>query len=289
MYYVPVSVYQYSAVMYTIAIDLVLAHARAHLVTQYQITNMAEFEHVSSMQRANLEDIQSRFGSLLVDVKLALESNHVTPEAVCSALAEIFKGSLKCSFIPRTSLDKLFDFVRYHRPPLWDFMHHSPLQKLVSRCLPDHISMIDEYVQHLNGYCAATKLIDYIQDMNRQGWNRESNDLPLQNYTAVHYQVLKVNFKMNERNLSMLSLQYVQELWKQFAVEFDIPFLTAVIDKIMFSSLNITWLILPEMAAKITASCKSILFFKKNGIVYVGIDHKMIYEVCYVLCSKTLY
>ena len=234
---------------------------------------------ISYMQLANLEDIQSRFGSLIVNVKLALESNHVTPEAVCSALAEIFKGSLtRYNFIPKTSLDELFDFVRYHRPPLWDFMHHSPLQKLVSRCLPDHISMIDEYVQHLNGYCAATKLIDYIQTMTHSEWNRKSNQLPLQNYTAVHYQVLKVNLDINERTLTSKSLQYVQELWKQFAVEFDIPFLTAVIDRIMFSSLDITWLIPSHMAAKITASQKSIRFFKINDIVHVGVDGETIYD-----------
>lgn len=96
---------------------------------------------------------------------------------------------------------------------------------------------------------------------------------------------------MDEKNLTRLSLQYVQELWKQIAVEFDIPFLTAVIDRIMFSSLDITWLILPNIAAKITVSPKSILFFKKNDIFYVAVDDKPIYDnrqetVCIIIKSQ---
>ena len=137
---------------------------------------------INSMVRANREDIQSRFGILLSNVKSALESNHVTPEAACSVLVEIFKGALVSNFIPKRSLNELFDFVTFHRPSLWSISHYTPLQKLVSRCIPDHMSMIEEYIEHLNGYLAATNLIKYIQDMNHLGWNRESNELPLDNY-----------------------------------------------------------------------------------------------------------
>ena len=244
---------------------------------------------INSMECANREDIQSRFGVIVLNVKVALESNHVTAEAASSVLVEIFNGDLMSNSVPESSLNELFQFVRFHRPPLWSFIHYTPLQKLVSRCIPDHMSMIDEYIEHLNGYTAATNLIEYVRDMNHSGWNRESNELPLDNYTAVHYKVLKVSLKMDEKNLTRLSLQYVQDLWKQIAVEFDIPFLTAVIDRIMFSSLDITWLILPDMAAKITVTPNSIMFFKKSNIVYIDIDGKLVYDNRQeTVCNRTV-
>ena len=67
-----------------------------------------------------------------------------------------------------------------------------------------------------------------------------------------------------ERNIDILSLKYVQELWEQFAEEFDIPFLTAVIDSILSGSLIITWLVPPDIAEKIVSSAhKSTTFFQK--------------------------
>ena len=84
-----------------------------------------------------------------------------------------------------------------------------------------------------------------------------------------------------KRNVTTISLQYVQELWEQFAEEFDIPFLTAVIDSIVIGSLIIAWLVPPDVADKIVASAhKSTPFFQKHHIVSVSID------VYNIVCSN---
>ena len=81
----------------------------------------------------------------------------------------------------------------------------------------------------LSGFCATTKLIDYIQYTTidpRQG----NNELPLGSYTREKCQKLMVALDI-KRKVTTISLKYVQDLWERFAEEFNIPFLTAVIDR----------------------------------------------------------
>ena len=53
-----------------------------------------------------------------------------------------------------------------------------------------------------------------------------------------------------ERKIDIIALKYVQDLWEEFVEEFDIPYLTAVIGKILSGSLHITWIITSEIALK---------------------------------------
>ena len=67
-------------------------------------------------------------------------------------------------------------------------------------------------------------------------------------------------------------------LWESLAEEFDLPSLTAVIDKIIDGSLIISWLILPHIADKIRASfSKALRFYQQLGIVEVFIDDDLLY------------
>ena len=76
-----------------------------------------------------------------------------------------------------------------------------------------------------------------------------------------------------KRKVTAISLKYVQDLWERFAEEFDVPFLTAVIDSILSGSLVITWLVPPDVAQKIVASAhKSTSFFQEHHIVSITIN-----------------
>ena len=214
---------------------------------------------------SNEEDIKSRFATLLISVRSALEANHYPTNDVRSILVGMFAES--DDYIPRTNrLEEIFDAATHHR--LWDYLHHSPVESLLRRCLPDHISLIREYKEHLSGYCTTTKLIDYIKYTNmdpQQGQNR----LPLGSYTREQCQKITVTLGLT-RNITELSLQYVQDLWEQFAEEFDIPFLTAVIDSVLSGSLIIIWLVPPKEAEKIVSSAhRSTSFFQVHDIISV--------------------
>ena len=219
-----------------------------------------------TMSRSNLEDIKSRFANLLIEMKSALEANHVATNDVRSILVGMFPGS--DPYIPKTNLEEIFDAASRH--DLWNYWHHSPVEKLLCRCLPDHVSLIREYKEHLSGFCTTTKLIDYIKYTNIDP-GEGCNELPLGSYTKEQCKKLMVTLDI-KRNITTISLKYVQDLWERFAEEFDIPFLTAVIDSIVTGSLIITWLVPPDVAEKIAASAyKSTPFFEEHHIMSVTI------------------
>ena len=224
-----------------------------------------------SMFRSNLEDIKSRFAILLRSVQLVLEANHITPEDVYAVLVGMFGcGGL----IPKTNLEEMFTAVTSQR--LWDYTHHSPVEKLLRRFLSDHLSLMREYKAHLSGFYTTTKLIDYITYTNIDPI--ADNELDLEKLTDANYQKLKVKLEL-DRKINTLSLKYVQELWEEFAEEFEIPYLTAVIGKILSDSLHITWLITPDMANKIATAARESTFFQNHpNIIYVAINDTVHYD-----------
>ena len=71
-----------------------------------------------TMFRSNLEDIKSRFATLLRSVQSALEANYVTIEDVYAVLV----GMLNCGDdIPKTNLDDIFSSVT--SLGLWDHIY----------------------------------------------------------------------------------------------------------------------------------------------------------------------
>ena len=241
-----------------------------------------------AMILSNLEEITSRFGVLLSDVKAALKANRVRTRDVRSVIIEMYP---QCDdVIPKTHLDRLFRAASKYR--IWSYEHHSPVEKLLRRFLPEHSGMITEYKEHLAGFYATTKLIDYIRFFNNADCESGRNELDIGSFTSEHYKKLKIELDV-DRRVTTRSLRYVQDLWEQFAEEFDIPFLTVVLDSILEGSLIITWLVPPEVADKIAASVYnpgSTPFFKRECIVSVAIDDNIIYaEVGYhALCTGFL-
>jgi hypothetical protein len=234
------------------------------------------------MIRSNLEDIKSRFAILRRDVQLALVENHVTPEDVYAVLVEMFGCR---DLIPKTSLEEMFTAVTSQQ--LWDYRHHSPVEKLFRRFLPDHLSLMREYKGHLSGFYTTTKLIDYITYTSID--STAVDKLDLRKLTDANYQKLKVKLEL-DRKIDTISLKYVQDLWEEFAEEFDIPYLTAVIGELLSGSLHITWVITSEIANKIVAGVHKSSFFQNHpNIIYVAINGRVHYDevnniILYIQC-----
>ena len=235
-----------------------------------------------AMFRANEEKIGAKFALLIQRVRLALEENKVTTEDVRTILLGVFTN---CDdLIPNTNLEKMIAAVTRER--LWNYMHHSPVEELLRNLLPHHKYLISQYKEHLSGFEATTTLIDYIRYTKVDSRRESCNEIPLGNYTRRHYRQLRVKLG-NKRNITLLSLKYVQDLWEQFVEEFDIPSLTALINKIDRGCIEITWLVPPDVAKKIVASAnKSIQFFRDNNIVQVALDDNPAYDQLEVRIRK---
>ena len=223
------------------------------------------------MFRSNLEDIQSRFAVLLQNVQSALKANHIASVDVHGVLIGMFSSG---DCLPKTNLEEMFTAATSQR--LWDYIHHSPVEKLLRRFIPDHLSLMREYKAHLSGFYTTAKLIDYITCMNID--SIVEGELDLEKLTVANYQKLKVKLEL-DRKIDTLSLKYVQDLWEEFAEEFDIPYLTAIIGKILSGSLHITWLITPDVANKIVTAARRSSFFQTHpNIIYIAIDNTILYD-----------
>ena len=106
----------------------------------------------------------------------------------------------------------------------------------------------------------------------------QTDSSDVKSYTCKEYQKLTVRLDMSERKMSQISMLYVQDLWISFAEEFNIPSLTAVIDKILEGSLEIVWVILLHFAELIrTLVHKSVQFFRQHDVILVAIDDHIVY------------
>jgi hypothetical protein len=250
------------------------------------------------MLQSNIEEIKGRFSVLVTSVRYALEANNVQIDDVYQTLTDILDLGIDNS-IPRTNLAEIFTAVSNKK--LWDYKHHSPVERLVNHCLCGlNISEVKKYKEHLSGFYVATKLIDFIQisDLD-DDTEMESNEISLRNYD---YKSLKVKLKLKNRRISELSLKYVQDLWKSFADEFELPSLTAILDKVLKGCLQISWLIPPREAEKIATSAPtSTPFFHSLDVIYISLDGHIIYSVkqellvnsilskfCYVIVSTII-
>lgn len=226
-----------------------------------------------SMKSSNVVEIKRRFSALLSNIKSALEGKGVNFKRVRQHLIDLFQDLDSSS---ATDFDELFQGMSLKGH--WSFHHHSPVETLISTFLPEHESLMtdyENYVAFLNGYFATIKLIPYIN----LSVEESSNVLPLSSYTLEQYRKLKVVLNIPDRKITELSMAYVQDMWKKFAREFDIPLLTAIIGKLLKSSLEITWLIQPYLCNKIITSVhKSTQFFHQHNIIYVAIDDHPIYD-----------
>ena len=229
----------------------------------------------SKMVISNETEIKSRFSYLLNSIQHSLEANHVRGEEVRQFLVLMFGRAGDC--IPKTDkISEIFESVTVNY--LWSYDNHYVLEAMVNRYLPDHVSLMSEYQSHLSGFYATTKLIDYIKEKNLRCYEEAPTERPLDKYNKEHYQKLTMRLDIDYR-MSLLSMTYVRDLWRSFAHQFNIPSLTAVIDRILEGSLEIVWLVLPHVGDLIRgAASQSELFFREQKIVFVAIDDHILYD-----------
>ena len=223
------------------------------------------------MIRSNVEEIKALFSSLVLEVQLALQS-----QSNIRNVRDFLTTFFKYDFSATSDLEKLFATITLN--DLWDFHHFSPLERLINKFLPNDQkvgSVMKEYKARLSGFYLTTRLIDYMEYQNLSADDSdEEYDQPYPKLTPKQYKKIKVVLQL-ERKISQVSLDYVVKLWQSFAEEYEIPSLTAVIDRIVAGSLELTWRVPQHIADAILPRSK---FFRSHGIVLVSIDDVIIYD-----------
>ena len=223
------------------------------------------------MIRSNVEKIKALFSALVLKVQTALQS-----QSDVSNVRQFLLIFFKCSLPETSDLKKLFETVTLS--DLWDYQHYSPLEQLTNHFLPgdqELESLMKDYKARLSGFYLTTKLIDYIDYQNLSGDDSDEEcDQPSPKLTTKQYRKIKVVLQL-DRKVSQLSLNYVVKLWESFAEEYEIPSLTAVIDRIVAGSLEVTWRVPQHIADAILPRSE---FFRSHGIVLFFIDDVILYD-----------
>ena len=229
----------------------------------------------------NMVTIQAKFASLLLNVKIALEIKEVIVANVHQFLSS---SPFNLDVSSCTEFSVMFNDLTKRK--VWSYENYAPLEMLVEKFLHDNGNLCEEIKQYksdLSGFLVATRLIEYIEEnpFPDEELEEEEEDTVLPKLTKKEYRSLKVVLNLGTRKISDLSLMYVQELWENFAEEFDLPLLTTVIKKIIIGSLEITWLVLREITEIImqkSKTPKSVRFFRQQKIVSLTIDDIVVYE-----------
>ena len=223
------------------------------------------------MIRSNVDEIKAHFSSLVLEVQSALES-----QSDIRKVRHFLITFFKYDFSETSDLEKLFTTITLN--DLWDYHNYSPLERLVNKFLASDQevgSLMKAYKARLSGFYLTTKLIDYIEYQNLSADDSsEECDQPSPKLSPKQYKKIKVVLQL-ERKISQISLDYVMKLWQSFAEEYEIPSLTAVIDRIVAGSLEVTWTVPQHIADAILPRSK---FFRSHGIVHVSIDDVIIYD-----------
>ena len=234
------------------------------------------------MIRSNVEEIKALFSSLVLKVQLALQSQNDI-----SNVRDFLITFFECDFPETSNVKKLFTAITLKH--LWDYHHYSPLERLINHFLPNDQevrSLMKAYKARLSGFYLTTKLIDYIEYQNLSADDSDEEcDQPSPKLTTKQYKKIKVVLQL-ERKISQISLDYVVKLWQSFAEEYEIPSLTAVIDRIVEGSLEIAWIVPQHIADVILPRSK---FFRSHGIVLVSIDDVIIYDKEQIVSTILLY
>ena len=224
------------------------------------------------MIRLNEEKIIALFTALVMSVQATVATKSDVKD-VRHYLMRIFC----CSLPDTTDLDELFTTVSLEK--LWDYQHHSPLESVATHFLPGNQEIeksIKEYKAHLTGFYVMTKLVDFMEckNLSVDDFDDEPDDQPPPLFTSKQCKRLTVVLKL-DRRISELSLEYVHKLWCSFAEEYNIPSLTAVLERVATGSLEITWIIPLHFSDKIVPRSK---FFRRHGIVQVSLDDVILYN-----------
>ena len=220
------------------------------------------------MAETAFRKIKSDFSFLVSEVQSSMEDHEVKVKKVRRFILEFCDGN--CSIPKEDDLDAIFDHIKKVR--LWRYDHYGLLEELAEKFLPENDlarAQVTEYKSQLTGFYATTSIIDFVK-LNEL---EDREEIPHRVFSPKkynnHYQKLTVRLRL-DRDMSELTLLYMEKLWTALTKEFHLPPLTAVMDKIVEGSLEITWLILPHIIEKIRVTYfKSVEFFQQHNIISI--------------------
>ena len=120
-------------------------------------------------------------------------------------------------------------------------------------------SWIETYKKDLTSYKATTRLVDYIavvdSDPSGENSSSEEEQEPAK-YDRRYYRKLSIKL---ETKFTSHTLEYLDDLWKEFADLYNLPPLVTLLDCVCKSSILIVWLIPAHLALQILRAALTLI------------------------------
>ena len=161
------------------------------------------------MTQTVLQKIKSRFASLLVEVRSAMQAHQVNMVNVHQFLVSFFQDD--CCIPEVSDLTKVFNIITEAK--LWRFDHYGPLKELAESFLPEGDparTHIIEYMTQLSGFYATTSIIDFMSLSELEDPDDNPHQPFLPEKYKKHYRKLKIKLKIDTKITQMtLSLIHI--------------------------------------------------------------------------------
>jgi len=233
-----------------------------------------------AIARENWQKINWKFGVLLKNSCKKLREKPINIKEFRQFLKGLFPPGV-C--IPESSnIDEILEAITHNE--LWDHWNWSPLLRVVQEFVGDDQelkSCIEAYKKDLISYKATTRLVDYIAVVDSDPSSEESSseeqakEQQPAKYDCQYYHKLSIKL---ETKFTSHTLEYLDDLWEEFADLYNLPPLVTLLDCVRTSSVLIVWLIPAHLAPRILrAAPHNVDFFRKHQITRIEFDGVCIY------------
>ena len=255
----------------------------------YVFTSFTENQAAVALEEENVREITLRFTTLFMFTCFKLEQNNTNARMFHLFVAGFFSVAASC--IPVNSdIVGMFEAISLNK--LWDYWNWMPLKAVIQKFLHDDgeaKAKVREYSESLAAFKATTRISEFIK--NQHGLlENDAQPPPMKRarYDQSYYRTFKVKLNVNPTDLM---LNYINELWESVRIQFSLPTLGVLLDRVEGNSISITWLFpTPLMEQIIKISSHSEEFFQKSKITAAYVDDQCVYlspsseQVCTVLC-----
>ena len=166
------------------------------------------------------------------------------------------------------------------RNNLWNWWDRYVLDEIIEKFLCDNEEVqvkVDEYTEMLRAYKATTTIAKMIRSKHIVLEDEEQPPpTKRMRHDLSYYCILEV--KLEKLNPTKIMVEYIDKLWERLRVQFALPPLHVLLDRLEGNSIQITWLF-PTKFKHIIMKAASVSeeFFQANQITMMAVDGKCVY------------
>ena len=151
---------------------------------------------------------------------------------------------------------------------MWDYWNYEAIANIVQEFSsddPELTSLLETYRQDLQSYKVTEKLTDHIDAFSL---TPEEEEEQATRYDQQYYKTFSMKL---QKRFTDHSLNYIDDLWNEFATLYSLPPYLALLDRIHKGCVSIVWLVPSHLASQLldATPLSAGEFYQKHDITRV--------------------